>query len=648
MEKSFTEKTNSADVFAELEKGIYTALETYSNVHRGSGHNSLVSTHLYEKAREIVLNYLELDKSKYTVIFCSPRRADALIAQLDPTNFQILSSQDIGLSIGVRALAVNRNKLPKGAPLHSGGGTTRLISKEWIIWANAPDRFEAGTPAVMNVIAFARALVMIQKYGKEIFLNRASEKLIPSEILYRDVLEKYSGSELLDELRKTHIGRGVTVPTMEGSMPYINLDNSASTPTFTPVWKAFQQTYRQPAQVKQEVIHEVKSICSEFLGAPQAEYDVIFTSNTTEAINLAAESFSRESEDGIEPVVVNTFLEHSSNDLPWRLIPGNSLVRFAINDEGFINLKDLEELLNDYNKELQHGKKRIRLVTVSGASNVLGVCNNLEQISRIVHRYGSRLLVDGAQMTAHRKVDVKGWGIDYLAFSAHKIYAPFGVGVLVVKKGLLRFDPEEVELIRSSGEENSAGIAALGKSLVLLKRIGMDVIRKDEQILTIRALKGMAQISGIKIFGIKNTDSPEFASKIGVIVFSMKSMMPNKVATELAFQRGIGIRSGCFCAHILVKRLLHVPPALERFQRLIVTMFTKLKLPGLARMSLGMENTEEDVDTLIQVLTKIAKKAQSSGEKHLIPEGTTTLTKAEVQKQIDEFVKGIANRVYSE
>jgi selenocysteine lyase/cysteine desulfurase len=437
---------------------------------------------------------------------------------------------------------------------------------------------------------------------------------------------------------------------MEGAKPYINLDNSASTPTFTPVWKAFQQTYNQPAQVKQDVIHEVKSICAGFLGAHEADYDVIFTSNTTEAINLAAESFSREPEDGTEPVVVNTFLEHSSNDLPWRLIPGNSLVRLAIDDKGFIDLKDLETLLNEYNRELKHGKKQIKLVTLSGASNVLGVCNNLEEISRIVHQNGARLLVDAAQMAAHHKVDVKGWEIDFLALSAHKIYAPFGCGVLIVRKGMLNFNSAEIDVIKSSGEENAGGIAALGKSLVLLQRIGMDVIRKDEQVLTVLSLKGMSQIPGIIIFGIKKPDSSEFASKIGVIVFSMKSMMPNKVAIELALLRGIGIRSGCFCAHILVKRLLHVPPFLEKLQRLIVTIFTGLKLPGLARVSLGIENTEEDVDILIQMLTKISRKKEIPGDEQVSStiRVTTPLTKTEVQKQIDNFVKGIALRVYSE
>ena len=211
-----------------------------------------------------------------------------------------MSSQDIGLPLGVRALAVERKALPRGAPFQTGGGTARLVSPGWVIWAKAPDKFEAGTPAIVNVIAFARALRLIQQFGNDAFRGATAEKLTAAEILYHDELEQYSGRELLDELRQTLIGRGVRVPTVEGAKPYINLDNGASTPTFTPIWDAVCQTWRQPRQVQQEIIQEVKSICAEVLGAPLAAYDVIFTSNTTEAINLVAESLRHESEQGIE------------------------------------------------------------------------------------------------------------------------------------------------------------------------------------------------------------------------------------------------------------------------------------------------------------------------------------------------------------
>ena len=140
------------------------------------------------------------------------------------------------------------------------------------------------------------------------------------------------------------------VPTVEGARPYVNLDNGASTPTFAPIWNAVRQTWRQPEHVQQAIVQEVKSVVADVLGAPSAEYDVIFTSNTTEAINLVAESLSRESEPGTESVVVNTLLEHNSNELPWRTVPGSSLIRLPIDAEGFVDSSELETLLRAYNE----------------------------------------------------------------------------------------------------------------------------------------------------------------------------------------------------------------------------------------------------------------------------------------------------------
>jgi selenocysteine lyase/cysteine desulfurase len=602
------------EAFAELERGVHAALETYSNVHRGSGHNSLVSTHLFEQAREIVLEHLGLNgglvhKDQYVVIFCTPRRAEALKTQLKPGSYQSVSSQDIGLPLGVRALAVKRKALPRGIPFQTGGGTARLVSPGWVIWAKAPDKFEAGTPAIVNVIAFARALRLIQHFGNGAFQDAAAKNLADAtkqtvtEILYHDELEPYAGRDLLAALRQTLIGQGVCVPTREGDKPYINLDNAASTPTFTPIWDAVCQTWPQPRQVQQEIIHEVKSICAGVLGAPLATYEMIFTSNTTEAINLVVESLRHESEQGGKPVVVNTLLEHNSNELPWRTLPGFSLIRLLVDAEGFVDLNELETLLHAYNQEGQHGKGgtssgRIKLVAVSGASNVLGVFNNLVEISRIVHRYGARLLVDAAQLVAHRKVEMEECGIDYLAFSGHKVYAPFGSGVLVARKGLLNLSPAELALIQASGEENVGGIAALGKALVLLQRIGLDVIQAEEQALTGQALRGLAQIPGLEVYGIKDSDSPRFAHKGGVIVFGLKDMMANRVAKELAERGGIGVRYGCHCAHMLIK--------------------------------------------LIHVLDRIARRPRAGADNPFAS------TKTDVQRQIDDFARAVAQRVYTQ
>ena len=622
------------EAFTELERGVHAALETYSNVHRGRGHNSMVSTHLFEQARGIVLEYLGLKKGKYVVVFCTPRREAIIRSLIKPARYTSVSSQDIGLALGVRALAVDRKALPQGTPFETGGGTARLVSPGWVIWGDEPEKFEAGTPAIINIIAFARALQLTKHFGNDAFRDSTTEKLTASEILYNDELNNYSGKELLDELRQTLIGKGFPVPTAEGSKPFINLDNAASTPTFMPVWNAVCQTWRQPIEVQDEIVQEVRSICSGVLGAPLADYDLIFTSNTTESINLAAWSLSREYGQETEHYVLGTILEHTSNDLPWRMVHNVSMIRLSVDNEGVIDLNEMEKILCEYNQKDLHEKKRIRLVAVSGASNVLGICNNLSEISRIVHQYGALLLVDAAQLVAHRKVEMERCVIDYLAFSAHKVYAPFGTGVLVARKGLLKFSSAEMGLIQSSGEENASGIAALGKSLLLLQRIGMDLIKEEEQALTKQALHALSHIAGLTIYGVKDPESPGFALKGGVIVFTLKGKIATQVAKELAETGGIGVRSGCHCAHILVKHLVGVPPALERFQWLIAKLFPGLKFPGIVRVSFGIENSKEDVDTLIQVLDKIARKSQ-------------TRSKSDLKQQMDDFISTAAERVFT-
>lgn len=628
-------EAKAGEALAELEHSVYAALETYSNVHRGKGHYSIISTYLFEQARGIILEYLGLNEGKYLVIFCTPRREAILRSLIKPERYKSVSSQDIGLPLGARALAVERKALPKGTPFETGGGTTRLVSPGWVIWADAPDKFEAGTPAIISIIAFARALQLTRRFGKDAFRNPNAEKLTATKIMYNDELKNSSGKELLDELRQTLIGKSVLVPTAEGNKSFINLDNAASNPTFTPVWNVVRRTWRQPEQIQQEIVHEVRSVCSGVLGAPLADYDVIFTSNTTESINLAAENLSHESGQSTEPVILSTILEHTSNDLPWRMVPHVSMIRLLIDNEGFIDLKELEKILREYNQKDQNGKKRIILVAVSGASNVLGICNNLEEISRIVHQYGARLLVDGAQLVAHRKIEMERCGIDYLVFSAHKIYAPFGCGGLVAKKGLLKFSPSELELIQSSGEENTVGIAALGKAFLLLQRIGLDLIREEEQALTRIALNGLSQIPGLTVYGVKDPESPGFPQKGGVIVFSLKGMLAPRVAKELAERGGIGVRSGCHCAHMLVKHLVGVPPAFERFQGMITKLFPKLSFPGLVRVSFGIENNKDDVETLIQVLNKIVRKPR-------------TLPNTDVKLQMNDFTMTAAKRVYTQ
>jgi selenocysteine lyase/cysteine desulfurase len=311
---------------------------------------------------------------------------------------------------------------------------------------------------------------------------------------------------------------------------------------------------------------------------------------------------------------------------------GPSLIHLPVDDEGFFDLVALEQLLREHNEARQHGNRRITLVTVCGASNVQGTFNDLAEISRLSHKYGARLLVDGAQMVAHRAVDLAGWDIDYFAFSGHKIYAPFGAGALVARRGLLTL-PDMAE-IRASGAENVGGIAALAKALLLLRRIGFDVIQAEEQALTARALRGMATVPGMKVHGVTDPASPRFAQKGGVIAFDLGNILTNRIARALAERHGIGVRWGCHCAHLAVKNMLHIPrPVSEFLQRGVVTVAPGLSLPGVVRVSFGIENTEEDVDALIAALAQIASEK---------PGGAS-----ELNGQMDRFMAEAAARVYA-
>jgi selenocysteine lyase/cysteine desulfurase len=138
------------------------------------------------------------------------------------------------------------------------------------------------------------------------------------------------------------------------------------------------------------------------------------------------------------------------------------------------------------------------------------------------------------------------------------------------------------------------------------------LIQEEEQTLTGRVLRGLAQIPGLEVYGIKDPDSPRFAQKGGVIVFGLQNMMANRVANELAERGGIGVRFGCHCAHMLIKHLINIHPLLERLQGLIVSLFPQVSLPGLTRVSLGIQNTAEEIDDLLHMLDKIARQSPTS------------------------------------
>jgi len=373
------------DYYTELEKGVFSALQTYSNIHRGTGHFSMVTTELFENAREIVLDHLKLKKKEYLVIFCSPRRSKLLKTYFKAVDYTILSSQEFNLPLGVRAFVVRKRALITARNFDTGGGIIKFVSPKSVILADLPGRFEAGTPNIINVICFARALQLIQKFDKNIFKNKSNDTISIKELLYQNDFPELIGKDLITHLRNAWIGNNIRVPTRQGLRLYTNLDNAATTPTFLPIWDVFTEVLKAPLNKKLKLINEAKNICADFLGAPLEEYEVIFTSNTTEAINILADILKRNFPEDVEPVVVNSLLDHHSNELPWRYIPELSLIRMSVDNDGFLNLEELENILIEYNQVKSYGEKRITLVSMCGASNVLGSFNDIEEISRITH-----------------------------------------------------------------------------------------------------------------------------------------------------------------------------------------------------------------------------------------------------------------------
>lgn len=635
---------------AELESGVTIALNHYSNVHRGTGQNSMTSTALFERAREIVGEYLDVGEDA-ELIFGTPWGIDTLVGDLKPgttdTDYTaICSDKETGLRFAVAALAVKKEALPDSPPV-VGGGEVDDVCDTTVSWADAPEKFEAGTPNITGVIMFAKALTIMREMDdKDIFRGGSGTRPAMTDT---DPYGDARGPELLPKVRASVVGLDTLVPTEEGEVRYINLDNGASTPALEPAMHDAFAALQASDEEARSIIDAARIECAAFFNAPETDYDCLFTLNTTEAINIASVIAATLPEAGSEPVVVTTDLEHNSNELPWRR--NNTVVHLPIDYDGFMNAADLEKLLKEYNETKSHGAKRIIVVSVCGASNVLGTFNDLPSLSSLAHRYGAHFHVDAAQLAAHRKVDMAASGIDMLSCSGHKMYAPFGTGCLMVRKELLHtVGADTLRAIRQSGERNLMGIAALRRSMVTLRQIGLDVLERDEAELTARVLRGFDGINKtygpetVQPFGIQ--DPAELDEKGPVVCFYVDGIPHNIVAARLAEIRGIGVRDGCFCAQRLLKFLFGSRN--EDVARLV----REGKTPGLTRVSLGLENTPEDIDAFMQTMAEIIEDPDSRkfipGEPNCRYCAGKPLVTHEITEKIKDFVQGVVRTVYTD
>lgn len=320
--------------------------------------------------------------------------------------------------------------------------------------------------------------------------------------------------------------------------------------------------------------------------------EIIFVRGTTEAINLVAYAWGRQNIQA-DDIIVTTEYEHHSNIVPWQLLTQEKhakLQYIGVDDDGQLMLDQLDTYL-------ETGK--VKLVAVSQMSNVLGTISDVAEIIRRCKKAGVRVLIDGAQSVPHMNVDLGNLGCDFFAFSAHKMLGPTGVGVLWAKKELL----EQMvpfhgggDMIREvhkyettwndlpykfeAGTPNIADVIGFSAAIDYLNNLGMDFVRQHEMEITKYALEKLGAIKGLKIYGTK-----DISKRGGVISFNFADIHPHDLATIID-EDGIAIRSGHHCAQVLMERL---------------------DVAATSRASFYIYNTKEEVDVLINSLSRAAR-----------------------------------------
>ena len=407
------------------------------------------------------------------------------------------------------------------------------------------------------------------------------------------------------------------VPTANGLKRYINFDNAASTPPFNSVMKIINEEAEWYSSVHRGVgykskystfkYEEARSTVAQFVGADPEHDTVIFTKNTTDSINKISHYLS------VLPgeVVVFTRLEHHSNELPW--LKGKYWRVDLKNEE--LDLERLEDILLS-------NQGKIKLLAVSGASNVTGYTPPIYILAKLAHQAGAKILVDGAQLIPHRPVTMFPASdprhIDFLAFSGHKMYAPFGVGVLIGPRsvfqhpppsqlgggtikgigpaGIMWADPPEVE---EAGSPNVLGALALAQACRTILEIGWQNLIQHEQELLHLTLKKLITLPGVTIYG------PTKAGRVGVVGFNLAGFPHQQVADFLASTEGIGVRSGCFCARSYIQQLLNLSPFELNFVQQHLGVDSSQATPGMVRISFGCYNSLAEIDLLYKTLTKM-------------------------------------------
>ena len=364
-------------------------------------------------------------------------------------------------------------------------------------------------------------------------------------------------------LRKLVIGTDTQIPLGNGEyVTAINFDNAATTPpffsvlrditNFAPWYSSIHRGSGYKSIRSSKVYEEGREVIKKFVNADNRDI-VIYTKNTTELINLLSYILFQKDK---AQVILATDMEHLANELPWR---DKYEVAFAGTDDyGMLLLDDLESKLLKY-------EGKVKLVTVTGASNVTGHINPIYKIAALAHKYGAKILVDGAQLVPHAAMDMRPYGspehIDYLAFSAHKMYAPFGTGVLIGPKetfsgmvpvyqggGDVRLVSREFIEWSSApakdeaGTPNILGVVALLAAINTINAVGMDIIRGYEKQLINYLITGLKKIPGVRLYGHRDKND----ERVSIVSFNVEGLYHHLLAEILSQEAGVAVRSGLF------------------------------------------------------------------------------------------------------
>lgn len=410
----------------------------------------------------------------------------------------------------------------------------------------------------------------------------------------------------------------------EEPQPLVYLDHGASTHPPAVVLETYKDFLEHSyanvhrgrhylSQVATDRFEHVSQDILRFVGASAEGQAVILCGNTTQALDLAAHVMA-----GHDGVTLVSLMEHHSNDLPHRR--RGRVVHFGVLPDGTLDYADLERKL---------AGERVKLVAVTGASNVTGYLVDVHRIARLAHRHGARILVDAAQLLAHARIAMRPREdpehIDFLAAAGHKAYAPFGSAFLVGPTDLLDEAPpyipaggtvvyvtEDEAFFKKSpdrhegGTPNIGGAVALGASLRFLEEVGMDAIRAHERALTEQAMEGLRAIDGVRVLG-----HPDPALRIGAVSLTIEDVPHEVVATILNREAAIAVRNGCFCAHPYLHKLLGLTDTTDLRRRLVAG--EEVDLPGAVRPTFGIFNSEEEVERLV-AMVRLVRDRKWQGE----------------------------------